>query len=35
LGRGHVKRIKDEVRAEREQMLLEMSQEPRLRVVGK
>jgi len=35
LGRGHVKRIKDQVRAEKEERLLAMSGEPRLRVVGK
>jgi nucleotide sugar dehydrogenase len=35
LGRGHVKRIKDQVRAEKEERLLAMSAETRLRVVGK
>jgi len=35
LGRGHVKRIKDQVRAEKEARLLAMSREPSLRVVGK
>jgi nucleotide sugar dehydrogenase len=35
LGRGHVKRIKDQVRAEREERLLALSGEPRLRVAGK
>lgn len=35
LGRGHVKRIKDHVRDEREQMLLAMGEGRRLRVVGK
>ena len=35
LGRGHVKRIKDQVRAEKEERLIAMSQEPGTRVVGK
>jgi hypothetical protein len=35
LGRGHVKRIKDQVREEREQMLLAMGEERRLRAVEK
>jgi nucleotide sugar dehydrogenase len=35
LGRGHVKRIKDQVRAEKEERLIAMSGEPRMRVVGK
>jgi len=35
LGRGHVKRIKDRVREEREQMYLEMSQKTRIKVMGK
>jgi len=35
LGRGHVKRIKDEVREEREQMYLQMSKKTRFKVVGK
>lgn len=34
LGRGHVKRIKDQVREEREQVLLQISKKPGLRVVG-
>ncbi len=34
LGRGHVKRIKDEVREEREQMYLQMSREAHARVRG-
>jgi len=35
LGRGHVKRIKDQVRADKEARLIAMSGEPRMRVVGK
>ncbi len=35
LGRGHVKRIKDQVRAEREEMLLRMSGETKVKLVGK
>ena len=35
LGRGHVKRIKDQVRAEKEARLVAMSQKPHLSVVGK
>ena len=34
LGRGHVKRIKDQVRMEREERLLAMSRESRVRLVG-
>ena len=34
LGRGHVKRIKDQVHEEREQMLLQISEKPEVRVVG-
>ncbi len=35
LGRGHVKRIKDRVREEREQIYLEMSKKTRFKVIGK
>jgi len=35
LGRGHVKRIKDQVRADKEARLIAMSGEPRMKVVGK
>jgi hypothetical protein len=35
LGRGHVKRIKDEVREEREQRYQQMSEKTRFKVVGK
>jgi nucleotide sugar dehydrogenase len=35
LGRGHVKRIKDQVRKKREETLISMSEEPRLKVVAK
>jgi hypothetical protein len=34
LGRGHVKRIKDQVRAEKEARLMALSEERRLKVVG-
>jgi UDP-N-acetyl-D-mannosaminuronate dehydrogenase len=35
LGRGHVKRIKDQVRAEKEAMLVAMADRPKLKAVGK
>ena len=31
LGRGHVKRIKDQVRAEKEAMLVAMAEQPKLK----
>jgi UDP-N-acetyl-D-mannosaminuronate dehydrogenase len=33
LGRGHVKRIKDQVRAEKEAMLVAMAEQPKLKAV--
>jgi nucleotide sugar dehydrogenase len=35
LGRGHVKRIKDQVKAEKEAMLVAMAERPKLKAVGK
>ena len=35
LGRGHVKRIKDQVQEEREEMYLQMSEKARLKVIAK
>jgi hypothetical protein len=34
LGRGHVRRIKDQVRKEREENYLRMTDQPRLKVMG-